>query len=107
MISIPRDFYVITNPQTKWVNRINTVYAAAEIENEGSGFPALISTVQEVTNLEIQYYAMVDFKAFVEIVDALGGLSINVENSFVDYEYPIGNKWKTVKFTAGPQIMDG
>ena len=107
MISIPRDFYVITNPQTKWVNRINTVYAAAENAQEGEGFPALISSVKDVTNLEIQYYAMVDFKAFVEIVDLLGGLSINVENSFVDYAYPNGNKYKTIKFTAGPQVMDG
>ena len=104
MISIPRDFYVITNPQTKWVNRINTVYAAAENAQEGEGFPALISSVKDVTNLEIQYYAMVDFKAFTQIIDTVGGIDINVENSFTDYNYLDST---TVSFTAGPQTMDG
>lgn len=107
MVSIPRDFYVVVDPKVKWYGRINTIYPSAESKKEGEGFPALLNTIKDVTNLEIQYYAMVDFKAFVEIVDQLGGLSINVENSFVDNAYPSGNKYKTIKFTAGPQEMDG
>ncbi|HOR52715.1 MAG TPA: LCP family protein [Candidatus Pacearchaeota archaeon] len=107
MISIPRDFHVEIDPKTKWYARINAVYASAESKKEGDGFNKLTKTVEDVTGLEIQYYAMVDFKAFVEIVDVLGGISVNVENSFVDYMYPSGLKYKTVKFTAGPQIMDG
>jgi len=107
MVSIPRDFYVVIDPKTKWYGRINTIYPNAESKKEGEGFPALLNTIKDFTNLEIQYYAMVDFKAFVEIVDQLGGLSINVENSFVDNAYPNGNKYKIIKFTAGPQEMDG
>lgn len=107
MISIPRDFHVEINPQTKWYGRINAVYAEAEAKKEGDGFTALTKTVEDVTGLQIQYYAMVDFKAFVEVVDLLEGISVNVENSFVDYMYPSGWKYKTVKFTAGPQVMDG
>lgn len=107
MISIPRDFHVEVNPKTKWFGRINSVYASAENQTKGSGFDALQKSVEEVTGLEIQYYALVDFKAFVEIIDAVGGVNINVENSFTDYMYPDGLKYKTVKFVAGPQVMDG
>ncbi len=107
MISIPRDFHVEINPQTKWFGRINSVYATAESKKEGDGFIKLTETVEDVTGLEIQYYAMVDFKAFVEIIDVLGGVNVNVENSFVDYRYPSGLNYKTIKFTAGPQVMDG
>jgi len=107
MISIPRDFYVEVDTQTKWFGRINSVYASAESKHKGDGFVKLTETVEDITGLEIQYHAMVDFKAFVEIVDVLGGISVNVENSFVDYRYPSGLDYKTVKFTAGPQIMDG
>ena len=107
MISVPRDFHVEIEPETNWYNRINSVYASAESKKEGEGFNRLTKVVEEVTGLQIQYYAMVDFKAFVEIIDLLGGISVNVENSFVDYRYPSGLKYKTVKFTAGPQTMDG
>lgn len=107
MVSIPRDFHVEVNPQTKWFGRINSVYASAEKKLTGTGFDALEKSVEDVTGLEIQYYVLVDFKAFVEIIDKVGGVNINVENSFTDYMYPEGLKYKTVKFVAGPQVMDG
>jgi len=107
MISIPRDFHVEVNSKTKWFGRINSVYSSAENQLKGSGFDALQKSVQDVTGLEIQYYALVDFKAFVEIIDKVGGVNINVENSFTDYMYPEALKYKTVKFVAGPQVMNG
>lgn len=107
LLSIPRDFHVEVTPNTKWYGRINSVYAAAEKKEEGTGFDALSKAIEDVTGIEIQYYAMVDFKAFVEIVDLLGGVNINVENSFIDYAYPKGLGYQTVKFVAGPQTMDG
>ncbi len=106
MISIPRDFMVEIN-DSNWFNKINSVYASAENKKEGSGMMALRKTITEVTGMEIQYHAMVNFKAFVEIIDAVGGIDINVENSFTDYQYPDGYSYKTISFKAGPQTMDG
>ena len=59
--------------------------------------------------MEIQYYAMINFNGFVELIDAVGGLYINVENSFTDYNYPTeeGYGTQTISFKAGPQLMDG
>ena len=106
MISTPRDFMAEIN-NSNWFNKINSVYLYAENKTKGSGMMALRKTIEEVTGTEIQYHAMVDFKAFEKIIDAVGGVDINVENSFTDYDYPDGYSKKTISFKAGPQTMDG
>ncbi len=109
MLSIPRDFHVEVSKETKWFARINSVYSTAEGKKEGSGLEALKKSVEEVTGKEIQYYGMIDYKAFLEIIDTVGGINVNVENNFTDYMYPSdrGVGYKTVRFLAGPQVMDG
>lgn len=106
MLSLPRDFHVEIG-ETNWFARINTVYSNGEKSAEGNGLAELQKTVEILTKQEIQYYSMVDFKAFIEIIDSIGGITVNVENSFTDYMYPSGILYKTVKFEAGPQEMDG
>src|SRR5690606_38935153 len=79
--------------------------------------------VKEVTGLETQYYAMVDLQGFRQAIDAVGGVVVNVENSFTDYCYPADETStnstlrrcgdagmypaETLTFTKGPQTMDG
>ncbi|HRY22170.1 MAG TPA: LCP family protein [Candidatus Dojkabacteria bacterium] len=107
LLSIPRDFHVEVEEGVNWYVRINSIYNVAEQEKQGTGIIALQDTVERVTGQKIQYYAMVDFKAFVGIIDTLGGIDVNVENSFTDYRYPLGKGYQTVSFEAGPQTMDG
>ncbi len=107
MISIPRDFHVQVDPNKYWFNRINSVYSVNEQKEKDSGLDALKEVVQEVTDIEIQYYAMIDYNGFVDLIDAVGGVYVNVENSFTDYMYPKGTKYETVSFKEGPQLMDG
>jgi LCP family protein required for cell wall assembly len=107
MMSIPRDFHVQINPEVYWFNRINSVYPTYEAKGEGKGLPRLQEIVTEITGKEIQYYAMINFKGFVELIDSLGGINVNVENSFTDYRFPTEPGYKTVSFEAGPQHMDG
>lgn len=107
MISIPRDFHVEVEKGKRYYQRINYIYSYYEGIEKGTGIPHLIDTIAEITGQEIQYYAMVDFKAFVQIIDSVGGVDVNVENSFTDYMYPEGIGYKTVKFVAGPQTMNG
>lgn len=106
LLSVPRDFHVQL-PDKYWFQKINSIYSYAGGEDEREGLDALKGTVETVTNQEIQYYAMVDLKGFIQIIDAVGGVTVNVENSFTDYMYPDGLKYQTVKFVAGPQTMDG
>lgn len=107
MTSVPRDFYVKIFPDRTTFNKINSVFASHEQREKGSGMDGLKSVIEEITNIEIQYYAMIDYKGFVQLIDAVGGVYVNVENSFTDYMYPKGNGYQTVTFKAGPQTMDG
>ena len=106
MLSIPRDFHVEIN-DSYWFARINSVYSNAEQLEEGTGIEELKETVEEITSQQIQYHALVDYNAFVEIIDAVGGITVNVENAFTDYMYPLYSGYQTVSFDAGPQEMDG
>ena len=109
MVSIPRDFCTKVNPSKTSYGKINSAYSIYEAKEEGSGLEGLKGIVEEITGMEIQYYAMINFNGFVELIDAVGGLYINVENSFTDYKYPTeeGYGTQTISFKAGPQLMDG
>ena len=50
--------------------------------------------VQEVTGLQIDNYVAVSFDGFKKGVDLLGGMDVNVEKTFDDYEYPVDGKEK-------------
>lgn len=108
MVSIPRDLSVEIGQGSDWYNKINAVYAfTKEDGNDEKGILELKRTVEDLTGMEIQYYVMVNFEAFTQIVDAVGGVDINVENSFTDYQYPLGTGYQTVSFKSGIQTMDG
>ena len=107
MISVPRDFHAQTDLDKYWFNKINSTYMVNERKLEGSGLEVLEKVVEGITGLEIQYHAMIDFKGFVDLIDSVGGVYVNVENSFTDYMYPLGTRYQTVSFKAGPQLMDG
>ncbi len=107
MISVPRDLSVEIGEDSRWYNKINAVYAFTKEDSEEQGILELKRTVEELTGMEIQYYAMVNFDAFVDIIDSVGGITVNVDNSFTDYQYPLGNGYQTVSFKAGIQEMDG
>ena len=76
MVSIPRDFEAQVNPDKYWFNKINSSYAVNEQKKEGSGLPQLQRVVEGVTGMEIQYYAMIDFKGFVVLIDSVGGIYV-------------------------------
>ncbi len=107
MISVPRDFHAQTHLDKIWFNKINSTYMVNEKKLEGSGLPVLEQVVEGITGLEIQYHAMIDFNGFVDLIDAVGGVYVNVENSFTDYMYPLRSGYQTISFKAGPQLMDG
>lgn len=104
-ISIPRDLYV---PYEGGKGKINSVFSAGERYQEGSGADFLSETVGNLLDIPIHYYVRVDFEGFRQIIDSLGGITVDVERSFVDNEYPTYNfGYQTVKFEKGLQKMDG
>ena len=103
-LSIPRDL------------RVEVPGYGAEKINSANQFggPALtISTVHSLTGLPIQHVVVVDFDGFKELIDALGGIDINVpkpilSNKF-DCPYPPKRcgTWKGWRFGKGRQHMNG
>jgi LCP family protein required for cell wall assembly len=106
MISIPRDFLIFVDGYG--YKKINSLNALKEMEEKGSG-PAFLSQILAQTfNIPIHYYLKVDFNAFKNFVDEIGGVDIYVENSFTDYLYPTEDfLYQTIKFEKGWQNMSG
>jgi LCP family protein required for cell wall assembly len=111
MLSIPRDLQ-IEIPGIK-EDRINTANVLGYSQNYPGGGPALLKrTIEFNFGIPIDYYIMVDFKGFEQIIDTLGGIEVNVANRLHDTQYPDpkpGDPFgmKTVHFDPGWQHMNG
>lgn len=115
-ISIPRDIWI-----AEMRAKINSAYYYGNKMAPGGGLVLAKSTVEEVIGQPVPYAVVVDFTAFKDVVDTLGGVTINVDRSFTDYLYPIAGKendtcggdplfgcrYETVTFNAGVQTMNG
>ena len=59
-------------------------------------------------NMRIDYVATINFDGFAELIDALGGIDVDVPRPIVDNEYPTDDFGiTTIRFNAGPQHMNG
>ena len=87
LISIPRDMQVPL-AEAGW-RKINNINAFAEANQPGSGGEETIKTLSKLLDINIDYYIRADFEGFIDIIDELGGIQVNVENTLDDYSYPI------------------
>lgn len=98
IVSFPRDLYLDipgVGPE-----RINTAF-------EIGGFKLMQSTFMHNFGLMPEHYVMTDFKGFIEIIDTLGGIDVDVEKELTDKcDHPDAVKGYC---TASPGIntMDG
>jgi len=103
-LSIPRDLRVdIPGYGTEKINAANQI-----------GGPALtIQAVRDLTALPIQHVVVVDFDGFRELIDALGGIDVNVPKRILSNPFDCPYKparcreWEGWRFAKGPQHMDG
>ena len=107
LLSLPRDM-VVKNKLGAWV-RINSIYSLGRSESPEQGIADISNTITNVTGLNIDHYAIINFKGFVDFIDALGGITVNVDNSFSDSTFPtdVGGNVTYVSFTKGTHEMDG
>jgi LCP family protein required for cell wall assembly len=89
------------------------VYAGQHPEQfpggETRGYLALQGAVSALTGVQVDGMLVVDLNGFVRLVDALGGIDINVPTPLYDYRYPLENGRGDVELyiRAGQQHMDG
>lgn len=92
LISIPRDTLVNLGENGGW-QKVNSAYAF--------GGPALaVKAVSDLAGVDISHYAEIDFDGFAAMVDALGGIEVDVPVDIDDWE--AGGS-----LSAGLQTLDG
>ncbi len=113
VLAIPRDLYVeVPNPQGRgepWVTRINTAYHYGVFYKYPGGGPGLArETIERTFKLKINYYITLDWVAFADIIDALGGIDITVPETLTNVEaFNVRDANVTsITIPAGRQTMD-
>lgn len=96
LISIPRDYRVEIPGFGK--RKINSAYALG-------GAKLMIETVANYLDIEINHYAVIDFKGFKKIVDALGGVTVNVEKRLYERGHSNVNLYPGVQRLNGNQAL--
>ena len=103
MISIPRDLWVSIPGFEN--NKINTAYYLGELYNlPGGGAGLAVRTVEELLGVPIQYYAQVDFQAFVDFIDHIEGVRLTFDEPIV---LDRRGKWNTVTIEPGVITLPG
>jgi LCP family protein required for cell wall assembly len=119
LISVPRDLWVQVPPNSGSYAKINTAYQNGLISGFGgvsagrdAGGAEAASKVSEVLGMPVSNFLTIDFTGFRDLVDALGGVDINVPTAFTA-RYPrndnpaIDPGWKIIHFNRGMQHMNG
>lgn len=97
LLSIPRDTYTYI-PRKEYKDKINHAYGAGGIESS-------IETVEELLDIPIDYYVQLNFNAFIEIVDALGGIYVDVPISFTEQDS--NDTAGAITLEKGYQLLNG
>lgn len=107
VLSIPRDLIVSIPGYGR--DRINTAFVYGELDRRTGGGAALLRQVVEQNfGVSLDHYAVLDFHCFRSVVDALGGVSVQVAERIIDPSYPTDSyTYKTVVFDKGVQQLDG
>nr|BBH88489.1 hypothetical protein KTC_32400 [Thermosporothrix sp. COM3] len=114
LVSVPRDLWVQVPPQSGQYGKINTVYQVGSNNGKDrvAGANMAAQKISEITGLDVKYWMMVDFNGFRKLIDAVGGVDINVPEGFTA-NYPknddpnIDASWIKVTFKKGYQHMNG
>jgi LCP family protein required for cell wall assembly len=106
LFSVPRDVMIDTPNYGKLP--VNVIARNAEIDRPGTGITELMTSIENEFSINIDHYVRMDFDAVVEVVDAVGGVEIDVPNRIVDNTYPTedGGTMR-IEFEPGTQFMDG
>lgn len=113
MMSIPRDL-LVPIPGYGW-RKVNNLYSIAEYNDRGTGGDYAKQIISQIFDVQIPYYIRIDFNGFVQLVDLVGGVDVNVPNTLSDYQYPIpgreeypeDQRYEHLYVEAGMQHLDG
>jgi LCP family protein required for cell wall assembly len=119
LLSVPRDLFVEDPVGSE--NKINAVYSNSKQRKaaqggdsdadkqaaEDAGLKAIKQTVSEVLGVPVHYYVMVDFEAFREAIDTVGGINVDVKEPLYDATMAWMNGGRALIADEGLQTFDG
>jgi len=112
-VGMPRDLYVDipTKSGGSFKERINTAWIYGETQGYPGGGAALAkTTVERLLDIKINYYVLIDFSGFRQVIDLLGGIDVYVPTRLEDPYYSeterLGDYYPCI-FDAGEHHMDG
>jgi LCP family protein required for cell wall assembly len=121
MLSIPRDLWV-QQPVNYFgkQQKINAAYESGKYHYLGkldpssanasaveAGFNSIDQVVKNVLNVNVNYHVLVNFQAFRQAIDTVGGVTVDVKEPLVDPTMAWENHWNATLAPAGVQQMDG
>lgn len=118
MVSIPRDFYIRSDlggccVKLDEISGGETDGASTPLEAKLHGFAHTVATIEADFGIPISAYAWVGLDGFVNVINTLGGVDVDVLHPIVDDAYPndVGTadpfSYKRLDIPAGPQHLDG
>jgi polyisoprenyl-teichoic acid--peptidoglycan teichoic acid transferase len=112
LLALPRDIWLALpgfEEYGLYEGRINTAYYYGELYDiPGGGPKAAMDAVTLNFGVPLDHYAIVNFQGFVSIVDALGGIEIDVPKRIYDDSFPTEDYgYMTLVVEPGLQHMDG
>lgn len=115
LIGVPRNFGGITlkDGTPVPVRILNAVYGWGQrnpddFNGPDPGADATREVIENITGLEIDYFMLADLTGFADLVDAFGGVRINVPRAVDGPLYdPVGGGYEMVRIPAGDQTLDG
>lgn len=96
IMSLPRDSRVKVKGDLDKLNHAHSY----------GGMKLLMKTVRDFTNLDLDYYVRVDYRAVKAIVDAIGGVEVDIERNMEYHDTTKGNELH-ISFKPGVQTLDG
>lgn len=109
MLSLPRDLWVEI-PGYGGYDKINTAHFKGDLDQYPGGGPGLaMKTVQQNFGVPVEYFASINFYAFVQVIDRLGCVPISVPETIDDPDYPAaeGSGFDPFHIDAGNHCMGG
>lgn len=97
LLSIPRDTRVLINGRKDKINHAHSK----------GGVKLTIQTVKEFLNIDLDYYVKVDYQVVKDLVDAIGGVEIDVPQKMEYIEYDPSVPPLNINIEKGLQILNG
>ena len=99
LLSIPRDTYIGANTRTATAgNKINAIYGISQDPQK------VLDKVNEITNLDIKYYVVIETNALRELVDSIGGVTFDVP---INMDYDDEGQKLAIHIKKGEQLLNG